>query len=145
MRRRARGAALAVVLLLTAAGMALSSAVATSAALELAMAAQSASRLRALEAAEAGLTAALRAQGWSASESWSTTGALAQGGEWRVEVRLAAARIVPDTGAVEWHFEMESHGRDGAARVALVQGFRVTGALPGEPRRTWWRQVDPAP
>ena len=145
MKRRERGAALAVVLVLTAAGMALSSAVATSAALELAMAERGAGRLRAFEAAEAGLAAALRARAWSASDPWTAAGALPAGGEWQVEVRLAAARIDPVGGVVDWHFEIESSGRDGAARVTLVQGFRVAGGLPGEPQRTWWRQEDPAP
>lgn len=145
MRRRARGAALAVVLVMTAAGMALSSAVATSAALELAMAEQGIARLRAFEAAEAGLAAALRARAWSAAGPWSAAGTLVTGGEWRVEIRLAAASTDPLAGTAEWHFEIESDGRHGAARATLVQGFRVTGALPGEPRRTWWRQEDPAP
>jgi Tfp pilus assembly protein PilX len=144
-RRRSRGAALAVVLLLTAAGMALSSAVATSAALELAMAEQSTTRQRAFEAAEAGLAAAFRAHAWSADGPWSANGAVVAGGAWQVEVRLAAAQVDPLTGAVEWHFEIESAGRLGAAAVTLVQGFRVTGALPGEPRPTWWRREDSAP
>jgi hypothetical protein len=145
MRRREGGATLAVVLVLTAAGMALSSAVATSAALELAMAERVSARLRAFEAAEAGLAAALRARAWSASDAWTSSGVLPEGGEWRVEVRLAAARLDPLGGVVDWHFEIESSGREGAARVTLAQGFRVAGALPGEPQRTWWRQEDPAP
>ena len=145
MRRRTRGAALAVVLVLTTAGMALSSAVATSAALELAMAEQSTARQRAFEAAEAGLAAALRARAWSADSPWSATGELVASGAWRAEVRLAAAQVDPLTDAVEWHFEIESSGRLGAAAVTLMQGFRVAGALPGEPRRTWWRREDSAP
>lgn len=140
-----QGAALAVVLVLVAAGMALSSAVATSAALELAMAEQSATRQRAFEAAEAGIGAALRARAWSADAPWSATGELVAGGEWQVEVRLAAAQVDPFTGAVEWHFEIESSGRLGAAAVTLVQGFRIAGALPGEPRLTGWRRKDSAP
>ncbi|MFU8820588.1 MAG: PilX N-terminal domain-containing pilus assembly protein [Gammaproteobacteria bacterium] len=145
MKRRSRGAALAVVLVLTAAGMVLSSAVATSAALELAMAEQSTARQRAFEAAEAGLGAALRARDWTADGAWSAAGELVAGGEWRVEVRLAAAQVDPLTGAVEWHFEIESSGNLGTAAVTLVQGFRVAGALPGEPRPTWWRREDAAP
>jgi hypothetical protein len=144
-RRRARGGALVVVLVLTAAGMALSAAVATSAALELAMAERSASRLRAFAAADAGLSTALRARAWSADAPWTASGVLAEAGDWRVEVRLAAARIDPLEGTVEWHFEIESAGIDGAARVTLLQGFRVAGALPGEPMLTWWRQAEPAP
>lgn len=145
MIRPARGAALVVVLVLTAAGMALSSAVATSAALELAMADSSAARQRAFEAAEAGLASALRARVWSAGAPWSASGALADAGQWQVEVRLAAARVDASAGVVEWHFEVESAGRDGAASIVLLKGFRVTGSLPGEPQHTWWRQADPAP
>jgi hypothetical protein len=142
---RARGAVLAIVLILLAAGAALSSAVATSAALELAMADRTQSRLRAFEAAEAGLSAALLAREWSAAEPWSASGSVMAGGEWQAEVRLVAARIDPYGGEVEWHFEIESAGRDGAARVTLVQGFQVQGALPGEPGLTWWRRGEPAP
>ena len=145
MRRRMQGTALAVVLVLAAAGMALSSAVATSAALELAMAEQGTARQRAFEAAEAGLGAALRARAWTADGPWSAAGELVAGGEWQVEVRLAAAQVDPVMGAVEWHFEIESLGRLGAAAVTLAQGFRVAGALPGEPRLTWWRRADAAP
>lgn len=145
MRRRSRGAALAVVLVLTAAGMALSSAVATSAALELAMAEQSTTRQRAFEAAEAGLAEAFGARAWSAGGPWSADGELVAGGAWQAEVRLVAAHVDPLTGAVEWHFEIESSGRHGAAAVTLVRGFRVAGALPGEPRPTWWRREDSAP
>lgn len=145
MRRHSRGAALAVVLVLAAAGMALSSAVATSAALELAMAEQGTAKQRAFEAAEAGLGAVLRARAWTANAPWSASGELVAGGAWQAEVRLAAAQVDPVTGAVEWHFEIESSGRLGAAAVSLVQGFRVAGALPGEPRPTWWRRADAAP
>jgi hypothetical protein len=145
MRRRAGGAVLVVVLVLTAAGMALAAAVATSGTLELAMAERSAARLRAFEAAEAGLAAALRARAWSAGAPWAASGTLAESGEWRAEVRLAAARVDPLGGPVDWHFEIASAGRDGPARVVLVQGFRVLGALPGEPQRTWWRQAEPEP
>jgi hypothetical protein len=142
---RARGAVLAVVLVLLAAGMALSSAVATSAALELAMADKTASRLRAFEAAEAGLAAALAAREWSAATPWAASGSPGAGGQWHAEIRLAAARIDPSGGEVEWHFEIESAGRDGAARVTLLQGFKVHGALPGDPVLTWWRRGEPAP
>jgi hypothetical protein len=142
-RANSRGAALAVVLVLTAAGMALSSAVATSAALELAMSGQSVARQRALEAAEAGIAAALRAQEWSAAGPWSDSGTMSEGGTWQVELRLTAARIDPSGAPVDWHFEIESRGRDGAARVTLVQGFRVLGELPGEVRLSWWRQAEP--
>lgn len=145
MRRRARGAALVIVLVLVAAGMALSSAVATSAALELAMAERSTTRLRAYTAAEAGVASALRARAWSAGESWTEAGALPDGGQWRVEVSLAAARLDPLSGAVDWHFEIESTGQDGAARVTLLQAFNVTGELPGQARPTWWRQAEAAP
>jgi hypothetical protein len=142
---RARGAVLAVVLVLLAAGAALSSAVATSAALELAMADRTQSRLRAFEAAEAGLSAALLAREWSAAEPWAASGAIVAGCQWQAWIRLATARIDPSGGEVEWHFEIESTGRDGAARVTLVQGFKVQGALPGEPVLTWWRRGEPAP
>jgi type II secretory pathway pseudopilin PulG len=145
MRQGQRGSALTAVLVLTVAGMALSSAVATSAALELAMSARGASRLRAFAAAEAGISAALRARGWSAGTAWVSGGTLTEGGDWQVEVRLVTARLDPVDGTVAWHFEIESSGRSGVASVTLLQGFRVTGGLPGEPRRTWWRQADPAP
>lgn len=145
MRGRERGIVLVVVLVLTTAGMALSAAVASSGALELAMAERGVARLRAFEAAEAGLAAAWRAAEWSAAAPWTASGALVEGGEWRVEVRLAAARIDPLGGLPEWQFEIESAGRDGPARVTLVQGFRVQGALPGAPQRSWWRQAEPEP
>lgn len=145
MNGRQSGSALAVVLVLTAAGMALSSAVATSAALELAMSARNTSRLRAFAAAEAGVAEALRARGWSAGAPWVNAGTLTDGGAWQAEVRLVAARLDPVDATVEWHFEVESSGRHGAASVVVLQGFRVSGGLPGEPRRTWWRQADPAP
>lgn len=145
MRRRAQGVALTAVLVLTAAGMALSSALATSAALEHAMAERATARLRAFAAAEAGIAAALRARGWSAGNAWAASGTLADAGAWQAEVRLVAARLDPPSGTVDWLFEIESSGRSGTAGVTLLQGFLVTGALPGEPRRTWWRQADPAP
>lgn len=143
--RRCRGAVLVLVLVLTAAGMALSSAVAGTAALELGMAERGVSRLRALQAAEAGLSAARGARGWSASAPWTASGALPGGGQWRAEVRLFAARLDASTGSVEWLFEIQSSGRDGSARATLLQGFSVHGGLPGEPRYNWWRQVEPAP
>jgi hypothetical protein len=143
--RHARGAALAVLLVLLAAGMALSTAVATSAALELAMAGGGLSRLRAAEAAEAGVAAALRAREWSAAAPWSATGALAEGGRWQVEVRLLAARVDPLGGAVDWRFEIESSGEHGVSRVTLLQAFDVTGALPGDPQPAGWRQLEPPP
>ena len=136
------GVALVIVLVLVAAGMALSSAVATSAALELGMAEQSTTRLRAYTAAEAGLASALRARAWSAGETWTESGALPDGGTWRVEVRLAAVRLDPVDGTPDWHFEVESTGRDGTAIVTLLQGFRVAGPLPGEPQHTWWRHAE---
>lgn len=139
------GAVLVIVLVLTAAGMAMASAVAGTAALEMAMAERAMSRLRALQAAEAGLSAAREARGWSASAPWIASGALPDGGEWRAEVRLAAARIDAASGSVEWLFEIESSGQDRAARTTLLQGFSVLGSLPGEPRYRWWRQVEPAP
>jgi len=136
---------LVVVLVLMAAGMALSSAVARSAAAELAMAEQGLSRLRSLEAAEAGLASVLRARGWSAAGPFSLAGTLAGGGEWEAEVRLLAARLDPAGGPVEWLFEIESHGRAGLARTTLAQSFTVQGALPGEPQPGWWRQLEAPP
>lgn len=145
MRARSGGAALAVVLVLTAAGMALSAAVATSAALELAMSGRSAVRQRAFEAAEAGIAAALRAREWSASGPWNDAGTQAAGGAWQVEVRLAAARVDASGSPVDWHFEIESRGREGTTQVTLFQGFRVLGGLPGEAQLSWWRQSEPEP
>jgi len=139
------GAVLVVVLVLTAAGMALASAVAGTAALELAMAEGGISRLRALQAAEAGLSAAREARAWSVAAPWNASGALPGGGAWRAEVRLFAARVDAASGAVEWLFEIESSGRHGPARATLLEGFSVTGGLPGEPRHHWWRQLEPAP
>lgn len=143
--RHERGVALVVLLVLLTAGMALSTAVATSGALELAMTDRSLGRLRAAEAAEAGIAAALRARGWSTADPWTAAGALADGGRWRVEVRLLAARLDPLGGPVDWRFEIESRGEHGAARVTLLQAFEVTGALPGDPQRAGWRQVEPSP
>lgn len=139
------GVVLVVVLVLMAAGMALSSAVARSAAAELAMVEQGLSRLRALEAAEAGLASVLRARAWNAAAPSSAAGSLAGGGEWEAEVRLLAARLDPLGGPVEWLFEIESRGRAGLARMTLARGFTVQGPLPGEPRLAWWRQLEPAP
>jgi hypothetical protein len=144
-RARQRGAMMVVVLVMMAAGSVLSAAIASSAALELAMADRSATRLRAFEAAEAGLAAMLRARSWSAAEPWSGSGTLAGSGEWEAEVRLAAARVDPVSGVVEWRFEIASTGRHGAAEVSLLQAFDVLGALPGEPRRAGWRRIEAAP
>lgn len=149
-RRRAQpvrsdGVVLVIVLVLMSAGMALSSAVARSAAAELAMVEQGLSRLRAREAAEAGLASVLRAREWSAAGTSSASGSLVGGGEWEAEVRLLAARLDPSGGAVEWLFEIESHGRAGRARTALARSFTVQGPLPGEPRLGWWRQLEPPP
>lgn len=145
MRPREHGFVLVLVLVLMAAGMALAAAVANSAMLELAMTGRSLMRLRALEAAEAGLVTAMRARGWSASENWSATGTLAEQDRWRAEVRLVAARIDTAQAIVEWHFEIESEGRAGHAAVKLLQGFSVHGALPGEPRYRWWRHGEAPP
>lgn len=142
---RARGSVLALLLVLLAAGMALSAAVATSAVLELAMSDRAVARLRAAEAAEAGVAAALRARGWSSASPWTATGDLPESGRWQVEVRLFAARVDPHGGPVEWRFEIESAGEHGAARVTLLQSFDVTGALPGEPRPAGWRRLEPSP
>lgn len=142
---RSGGAVLAVVLVLLAAGMAVSAAVATAATLELAMAERAAARLRAHEAAEAGIASALQAGQWSAGTPWSATGALPEGGDWQVAVVLDTARIDPLGGPVEWLFEITSRGRAGTAATTLVQAFRVSGALPGVPAPTWWRQAEPAP
>jgi hypothetical protein len=139
------GFVLPVLLVLLAAGMALSIAAATTAAMTLAMSERSAGRLRALEAAEAGLAAALRAGGWGPAEAWTGAGSLPAGGRWQATVRLVAAQIDPLGGPVHWRFEIESAGEDGAARALLLQGFEVAGALPGEPVLTWWRQGEPEP
>lgn len=142
---RSDGVVLVVVLVLMAAGMALSSAVARSAAAELAMVEQGLSRLRALEAAEAGLASVLRAREWSAAGPSNVSGSLVGGGDWEAEVRLLAARLDPSGGPVEWLFEIESHGRAGMARTTLARSFTVRGVLPGEPRLGWWRQLEPPP
>ena len=113
--------------------------------LELAMADRAGARLRATEAAEAGIAAALRAREWSAAGPWTFAGALPAAGEWRVEVRLAAARADALSGEVEWLFEIESIGRAGAAVAVLRQDFAVTGPLPGTARRRGWHVVEPVP
>jgi hypothetical protein len=130
---------------LIAAGMAVATLAASSAALELAMASGLAARLYAREAAEAGLAATLRAREWSVAAPSAAAGSTAEGGEWQTEVRLAAARLDAGGTPVEWHFEIESHGRHGQAWVTLLQGFRISGALPGEPDLSWWRQAGPPP
>lgn len=140
-----RGVVLVTVLAFIAAGMALAAATARTGALELAMADRGANRLLAIEAAHTGLAHALRSRGWSAAEPWADAGDLPGGGRWTVEARLAAARIDPASGVVEWHFEILGTGRAGTAAYSIVQGFVVTGALPGEPRLTWWRQAEPPP
>jgi hypothetical protein len=132
-------------LVMMTAGLAVSAAVANSAALEIAMAERSTARLRAMEAAEAGLAATLRARSWSAAAPWSSSGTLAGSGAWASEVRLVAARVDPIGGAVTWRFEIESTGRHGAAAVSLVQAFDVLGALPGEPARAGWRRMGAEP
>lgn len=142
---RARGGVLVVAIVMLAAGMTVAFAVATSAALELAMAERTGARLRAVEAAEAGIAATLRAGAWSASTPWTATGDLPEGGRWQVQVALAASRLDPMGGPVEWLFEITSLGEAGSARVALAQGFRVFGPLPGVPELTHWRQLDPPP
>jgi hypothetical protein len=141
---RAGGSALVVVLAFLAAGVLLAGGLARSAALEMAMAEHALSGVRARTAAEAGLAAALRAQGWSATATWAGQGTLAGGASWTAQVELLAARVEPG-GATEWVFEIRSTGRAAAAQVVLSQGFSVTGALPGTPAPTWWRQLEPAP
>lgn len=143
--RRAEGAVLVVVLAFLAAGALLSSAVGRTAALELAMTEQGLSRLRASLAAEAGVAAALQARGWSAAGRWEGTGSLPHGGDWQATVELAAARINPGGGPVEWVFEVRSTGTAGPARATVSRGFTVTGALPGTPQPTWWRRTGAEP
>jgi hypothetical protein len=143
-RARSQGAALVVVLVMLLAGTAVAASVASFAAQELALAGGSVARLRALQAADAGLATALAARGWSADGPWRSTGQL-EGSEWTAEVRLVAARIGTDGGPVEWLFEIESNGRHGAARASFLQGFSVHGPLPGEPQPGWWRQLEPGP
>jgi type II secretory pathway component PulK len=140
-----RGAALILVLVLVAAAMVLSTAVATSAAVEFAMAGRIDARLRATEAAEAGLAEALRARTWNAADPWRASGTLEGSGDWQVEARLVAARVDPLGTITEWRFEIESSGQSGAARVTLVQAFDVSGSLPGEPRLAGWHLMDPLP
>jgi type II secretory pathway component PulK len=141
----ARGAALILVLVLVAAAMVWSTAVATSAAMEFAMAGRIDARLRATEAAEAGLAEALRARAWTAAAPWRASGTLEGSGDWRVETRLVAARVDPTGAMAQWRFEIESSGQSGATRVILVQAFDVSGPLPGEPRLAGWRLMDPPP
>lgn len=142
---RAAGSALVVVLAFLAAGALLAGGLARSAALEMAMAEHALSGVRAQTAAQAGLAAALRAQGWSATATWEGQGTLAGGASWTAQVELLGARLDPGGGATEWVFEIRSTGRAAAAQVVLSQGFAVTGALPGVPMPTWWRQLEPAP
>lgn len=144
-RLRAGGSALVVVLAFLAAGALLAGGLARSAALEMAMAEHALSGVRARTAAQAGLAAALRAQGWSATAAWEGHGTLAGGASWTAQVELLGARLDPGGGATEWVFEIRSTGRAAAAQVLLSQGFSVTGALPGTPLPTWWRQLEPAP
>ena len=143
--RRISGSALVVVLGFLAAGVLLAGGLARSAALEMSMAEHALSGLRARTAAEAGLAAALRARGWSATATWTGQGTLAGGASWTAQVELLGARVDPGGGATEWLFEIRSTGQAAAARVLLSQGFSVTGALPGTPAPTWWRQLEPAP
>jgi hypothetical protein len=143
--RRARGGVLVIALVMLAAGMTVAFAVAASATLELAMAERTGARLRAVEAAEAGIATALRAGAWSAATPWAASGDLPEGGRWHARVALAASRLDPLGGPVEWLFEITSRGEAGSARAELAQGFRVLGPLPGVPELTRWRQLDPPP
>ena len=143
--RRAGGSALVVVLAFLAAGVLLAGGLARSAALEMSMAEHALSGIRARTAAEAGVATALRAQGWSAAVTWEGHGTLAGGASWTAQVELLGARVDPGGGATEWVFEVRSTGRAAAAKVVLSQGFAVVGALPGSPRPTWWRQLEPGP
>jgi hypothetical protein len=140
-----RGAALVTVLVFVLAGMALAAATTRTGMLEIAMADRGANRLQAIEAAEKGRAHALQSGEWSAGPPWTDAGTLADGAQWQVEMRLALAWIDAESSEVEWHFEIHSEGRAGTARFAMVQGFSVAGALPGEPRLTWWRQAEPPP
>lgn len=146
MRGRAnqRGAVLVVVLVLLLAGALLSAAVAASAAIETAMAGQSMDTAAAFSAAEAGVTAALRSADWGPGPPWTASDALGQA-RWEATIVLAAASVAGDGAAPEWHFEIESRGTAGRAETVIVQGFVVTGALPGTPVLTWWRQGAPEP
>jgi hypothetical protein len=134
-----------VVLAFLGAGVLLAGGLARSAALEMAMAGHALSGIRARTAAEAGIAAALRAQSWTATAPWEGHGALAGGASWTGQVELLGARVDPGGGATEWVFEIRSTGRAAAAQVVLSQGFSVSGALPGTPAPTWWRQLEPAP
>lgn len=140
-----RGAALVTVLVFVLAGLALAALTTRTGLLEIAMAGRGANRLRAIEAAEKGRARALQSGEWSAGLPWTDAGTLADGAQWQVEMGLALARIDPVNGEVEWHFEIRSEGRAGTARSAMVQGFSVAGALPGQPRLTWWRLAEPLP
>jgi hypothetical protein len=142
---RARGGVLVVALVMLAAGMTVAFAVAASATLELAMAERTGARLRAVEAAEAGIATTLRAGAWSAATPWTASGDLPEGGRWNARVALVASRFDPLGGPVEWLFEITSLGEAGSARAELAQGFRVLGPLPGVPELTHWRQLDPPP
>jgi len=140
-----RGAVLVIVLVLVMAGAMLAASVAGSAALELSMAGRADETLRAFQAADAGLSAALASAAWNPGAVWGGSGSLPEGGDWAVTIRLTAASTALETGLAEWHFEAASEGRYGAAVSTMVQGFVVSGALPGEPVLTYWRREDPEP
>lgn len=133
-----------MVMVLLIAGAMLAAAVAASAAIETAMAGQSVETAAAFSAAQAGVTTALRSDAWGATP-WTGSGTLPGGSAWSVAITLAAASIAADGATPEWHFEVASTGTSGRATTTLVQGFVVTGALPGEPVLTYWRQEGPAP
>jgi len=135
---------LAVVLVLLLAGALLSAAVAASAAIETAMAGQSMEMVAAFSAAEAGVTAALRSADWGPGPPWTASDALGRA-QWEARIVLAAASVAADGAVPEWHFEIASRGVAGRAETTIVQGFVVTGALPGTPVFTYWRQEAPAP
>jgi hypothetical protein len=142
--RTERGAVLAVVLVLLLAGALLSAAVAASAAIETAMAGQSMDTAAAFSAAEAGVTTALRSTDWGPGPPWTGSETLGQAA-WEATIMLAAASVASDGTVPEWHFEIESRGTAGRAATSIVQGFVVTGALPGTPVLTYWRQEAPEP
>jgi len=142
--RTERGAVLAIVLVLLLAGALLSAAVAASAAIEMAMAGQSMDMAAAFGAAEAGVTTALRSTDWGPGPPWTASDVLGPAA-WEAHIVLTAASVATDGTVPEWHFEIVSRGTAGRAETTIVQGFVVTGALPGTPVLTYWRQEAPEP
>ena len=159
-RRRARGAALVVGLMLATTVAMLAVHALSSAVLGLRMAANLEYRDQAAEAADYGILRALGSLGLSTAANLAQPVTVPAGDEsppsipgspadtYSYKLYFAGSSI-PGPGLLAHHFVVECTGRSlRGATVTLVQGFRVVAgadasSLDGLPRvRTYWMQVD---